>query len=176
MKYRIEFFEDNKSREMFDADKKIWGALKSQGNIKDMRRLVSSLINYPWNRIIKTDLLHDENIFFGPTVVHNDIPYHWHSVIAAKKISYTDDEVCTHRKFSARNQITNITDSRRLMVFEALRYTQERLMHYSEFSAIKPQWSKFSSELIEWAKVRVPEDKLQLFNKYKQEFINNLPS
>lgn len=176
MRYRIDFFEDKKSRGMFDADRKLWESFKSMRNVNEIRSAVAALINYPWNRIIKTDLLHDENIFFGPTVVHNDIPYHWHSVIAAKKISYTDDEVCTHRKFSARNQITNITDGRRLMVFEALRYTQERIMQYPEFSDINPQWTKFSSELIDWAKVRVPENMLDLFNEYKQEFIKNLPN
>lgn len=176
MRYRIDFFEDKKSRGMFDADRKLWESFKSMRNVNEIRSAVAALINYPWNRIIKTDLLHDENIFFGPTVVHNDIPYHWHSVIAAKKISYTDDEVCTHRKFSARNQITNIADGRRLMVFEALRYTQERIMQYPEFSDINPQWTKFSSELIDWAKVRVPENMLDLFNEYKQEFIKNLPN
>lgn len=176
MRYRIDFFEDKKSRGMFDADRKLWESFKEEIDTSGLRKSVSSLINYPWNRIIKTDLLHDENIFFGPTVVHNDIPYHWHSVIAAKKISYTDDEVCTHRKFSARSQITNITDGRRLMVFEALRYTQERIMQYPEFSDIKPQWIKFSSELIDWAKVRVPENMHDLFKKYKKEFIKNLPN
>lgn len=176
MKYRIEFFDDKKSRGMFDADRKLWDLFKIENSTSGLRKSVSALINYPWNRIIKTDLLHDENIFFGPTVVHNDIPYHWHSVIAAKKISYTDDDVCTHRKFSTRNQITNISDGRRLMVFEALRYTQERAMQYPEFSDIKPQWIKFSSELINWAKDRVPENLQDSFGDYKQEFINNLPN
>ncbi|HEH9419592.1 TPA: glycosyltransferase family 2 protein [Aeromonas sobria] len=176
MKYKLEFFEDKILRGMFGSDEKLWASIKAANSTKEIRNPVASLINYPWNRIIKTDLLHDENIFFGPTVVHNDIPYHWHSVITAKKISYTDDEVCTHRKFSTRNQITNISDDRRLMVFEALRYTQERSMQYPEFSDIKPQWITFSSDLIEWAKDRVPENLQDSFNDYKQEFINNLPN
>ena len=176
MKYRIDFFEENKSRGMFGSDEKLWESFKSVGDVNEIRSAVAALINYPWNRIIKTELLHDENIFFGPTVVHNDIPYHWHSVITAKNIAYTDEEVCTHRKFTARNQITNISDDRRLMVFEALRYTQERIIQYPQFSYIKSQWVTFSCGLIEWAKSRVPEHLQKLFDEYKQEFIKNLPN
>ncbi|PSS46522.1 glycosyltransferase family 2 protein [Enterobacter sp. FS01] len=174
MRYRIEYFEEKSSRGMFNADTKLWESFSNQENHISLKSQVAALINYPWNRIIKTNLIHDENIFFGPTVVHNDIPYHWHSIIAAKKISFTDQEVCTHRKFSKRDQITNISDSRRLMVFEALRYTQERIMQYPEFSTIKQQWAAFSSELIDWAKDRIPDEHQGSFTQYKKEFINNL--
>ncbi|MNB75905.1 putative glycosyltransferase EpsJ [compost metagenome] len=174
MPYRIEFFEESSSRGMFNADKKLWDSFTQSCNNLSLKKQVAALINYPWNRIIKTDLIHDENIFFGPTVVHNDIPYHWHSIIAAKNICFTDQEVCTHRKFAKRDQITNISDSRRLMVFEALRYTQERIMQYPEFSEIKQQWEKFSTDLIDWAKDRVPEEHQSSFLQYKKEFIQNL--
>ncbi|MCV5869633.1 hypothetical protein OFN61_30720, partial [Escherichia coli] len=60
------------------------------------------------------------------------------------------------------------------MVFEALRYTQERIMHYPAFSEIKQQWIKFSVELIDWAKERIPSDMHEQFNEYKEEFINSL--
>lgn len=174
MRYRIEFFEENSSRGMFNADAKLWDSFSQSDSGASLKSRVAALINYPWNRIVKTDLLHDENIFFGPTVVHNDIPYHWHSIIAAKNISYSDQEVCTHRKFSKRDQITNISDSRRLMVFEALRYTQERIMQYPEFSEIKMQWEEFSTGLIEWAKDKIPDEHQEVFLKYKKEFLANL--
>nr|WP_250951550.1 glycosyltransferase family 2 protein [Escherichia coli] len=174
MKYKIEYYDEKKTRGMFNADDRLWQSFEKEKH--KIRNYASALINYPWNRIIKTDLLHDENIFFGPTVVHNDIPYHWHSIVAAQKISYINDDVCIHRKFATRSQITNISDSRRLMVFEALRYTQERIMHYPAFSEIKQQWIKFSVELIDWAKERIPSDMHEQFNEYKEEFINSLPN
>jgi len=174
MRYRIEFFEEKSSRGMFNADAALWDSFSQSDNGLSLKSRVAALINYPWNRIVKTDLLHDENIFFGPTVVHNDIPYHWHTIIAAKKISYSDQEVCTHRKFSKRDQITNISDIRRLMVFEALRYTQERIMQYPEFSEIKMQWEEFSTGLIKWAKDKIPDEHQEMFSKYKKEFLANL--
>lgn len=60
------------------------------------------------------------------------------------------------------------------MVFEALRYTQERIMQYPEFSNIKQQWTTFSIELIDWAKNRIPDEHQSLFLKYRNEFVANL--
>lgn len=174
MKYRIEFYEDRSSRGMFDADTKLWRSFNTVKDNIDFRKITSLLINYPWNRIIKTDLLHDENIFFGPTVVHNDIPYHWHSIIAANNISYINEEVCTHRKFSEREQITNIHDARRLMIFEALRYSQKRMMHYHGYMEIKSQWSDFSKKLIDWAIDRIPSNLHNSFHEHKDKFIKDL--
>ncbi|MFJ5161286.1 glycosyltransferase family 2 protein [Pantoea sp. NPDC088449] len=175
MKYRIEFFEEKKSRGMFNGDLQLWDSLSKDDNATSIKKNVAALINYPWNRIIKTNFLHDKNIFFGSTVVHNDVLYHWHSIIAAKKISYIDQEVCTHRKFSQRDQITNISDSRRLMVFEALRYTQEQITKQPDFHKIKSQWETFSTELIQWAEKRIPNEHKDSFFNFKNEFVKNLP-
>ncbi|QKS64250.1 glycosyltransferase family 2 protein [Cupriavidus gilardii] len=174
-KYRIEYFDAKKSRGMFDADEGLWKELKSAVTHDDRRNIVAGLINYPWNRIIKTDFLHDENIFFGPTVVHNDIPYHWHSVVAAEKITYTDEPVCTHRKFESREQITNITDRRRMMVFEALRVTQASMEKYAQFSDLIPKWIRFSEHLIDWAERRIPKDALVEYAERAESFKRSLP-
>src|SRR5690606_16177596 len=98
-KYQIENFEEKKRRDLFNADRDVWdNMLRNRNNIATE---AVKLINYPWVRIIKTDLLHDENIYFGATVVHNDIPFHWHSLVTAKNIGLLDKAVCVHRKFSA---------------------------------------------------------------------------
>lgn len=173
-KYRIEYFEEQKSRGMFNADADLWEKLKSCFNNREKQKVVSGLINYPWNRIIKTSLLLNENIFFGGSVVHNDIPYHWHTISAAKNIGHIDDEVCVHRKFENRQQITNISDVRRMMVFSSLEYTHEKLSKYDLYSEIKPVWKKFSTELLKWAKERVPvscaEEFLDNQAKYLSKF------
>lgn len=174
IKYKIEFFEEKKSRDMFNADEKIWQeAIITKDNDKKIE-LASGLINYPWNRLIKTSLLHSENIFFGSTVVHNDIPFHWHSIISAKNIGFSNYSVCTHRKFTERNQITNISDARRLMVFEALRFTNSSIQHYCDYIKIKKTWSEFAKHIVVWAKDRVPETHMNDYEEMKSELFNNL--
>ena len=173
-KYLINFHDENKTRKMFDADQKIWSALLEKTSSTERARLALGLINYPWNRIIKSTLLHNANIFFGPTVVHNDIPFHWHSLLASKNLGMFDKEVCIHRKFTSRSQITNISDDRRLMVFEALHHTQRIVSRHDTYSDIKPAWSNFSRNLLVWAEGRVAAELKEKFQEDKMTFLGNL--
>ncbi|SNR59499.1 Glycosyl transferase family 2 [Methylobacillus rhizosphaerae] len=174
-KYRIEFFEEKKSRDMFNADEKLWSQLPKMKTNEERQKVLAQLINYPWNRIIKTDLLHDANIFFGSTVVHNDIPYHWHSIVAAKNIGYCDDFVTTHRKFSERSQITNVSDARRMAVLEALRYTYELMTHYPQQSEdLLDSWKTFATDLLKWAKDRIPAELQETYHTKSQEILSSL--
>jgi glycosyltransferase involved in cell wall biosynthesis len=165
-KYKIHLFEKNTYKDMFGSDSKIWISLLKAKTNAEKQVLASSLINYPWIRIIKTNLLHDENIFFGKTVVHNDVPYHWHSIISAKNIGVFDKAIYNHRKFEDRVQITNINDVRRMMVFEAYRHTNCILKKYEPFDNIFENWKKFITNLLVWANNRIPEE---LKPEYKEK-------
>lgn len=171
-KYRIEFYEENKSRGMYNADVELWKKLNTSNGHKARKNIVAGLINYPWNRIIKTRLLLDDNIFFGGSVVHNDIPYHWHSIAAAQNIAHKNEEVCVHRKFSNREQITNISDSRRMMVFSALEYTSEKLKQYSVPTEIESIWQEFGVSLLKWARTRIPEELSEDFSNKEIAFLS----
>ena len=173
-KYKIHFHDKDTYRGMWNADETLWTQLKLADTNNDKKALSASLINYPWNRVIKTKLLHDENIFFGKTVVHNDVPYHWHSIISAKNIGIYDNAICYHRKFETRQQITNITDVRRLMVLEAYRYTNELIKGYDDYSLVFQSWEKFVRDLINWAKSRIPEDHLISYNQRQKQIISEL--
>ncbi|MGP4973268.1 glycosyltransferase family 2 protein [Psychrobacter alimentarius] len=173
-KYKIHFHDKDTYRGMWNDDEAIWTQLKQADTNDDKKALSSKLINYPWNRVIKTKLLHDENIFFGKTVVHNDVPYHWHSIIAAKNIGIYDNAICYHRKFEKRQQITNITDARRLMVLEAYRYTHELIKGYQAYPLIFKSWEKFIRDLINWAKSRIPEEHLKTYGQRQKQIINEL--
>lgn len=173
-KYKIEFHEKGETRDMWNADKDLWAKLLIAKSNQDKKVLASQLINYPWNRIIKTSVLHDENIFFGKTVVHNDVPYHWHTVVSAKNIGVFDKAVCTHRKFDERQQITNISDYRRLMVLEAYRHTHELLKRYDDYGLLFNHWQKFIRDLLTWARDRVPADKLEFYKERHKKIVDEL--
>lgn len=173
-KYKIHFYDEDKYRGMWNADQDIWSQLKVATSNDKKKELASQLINYPWNRIISTELLHDEKIFFGKTVVHNDVPYHWHSIASANNIGIYDKAVCFHRKFEQRQQITNIKDARRLMVLEAYRYTHELLKNYSAYPILYPSWEKFIRDLINWAKDRVPQEHQEYYKQRQKQIINEL--
>lgn len=157
VKYVIDFADEMRTQDMSMADRRIWEGFANADTNEEMQTLAVGLVNYPWNRIIRTDLLHDANIFFGPTVVHNDVLYHWHSVLAASNISYVDVTVCKHRKFQTRAQVTNIEDERRMAVLEALRGTYQRVSTLDSYRQVEGDWTAFSQYLLGWAKSRIPE-------------------
>lgn len=173
-KYSIDFYDKNERRGMFNSDQTIWDELLTKDTNDEKKRVAAKLINYPWNRMISTKLLHDENIFFGKTVVHNDVPYHWHSIISAKNIYVHDEVVCNHRKFEEREQITNIADIRRMMVLEAYRYTNHLLSQYEDFKTLLPAWKSFITHLLTWAESKIPESEKQRYISKRSEILKEL--
>ncbi|RMX04040.1 glycosyltransferase family 2 protein [Corticibacter populi] len=174
VKYKIELHEDKKTKGMFNSDADLWKQLANAKDNETRRNIVAQLINYPWNRVIKTSLLHDQNIFFGATVVHNDITYHWHSILAAKNIGYTQGTVCTHRKFNARVQITNINDGRRMAVLDALRYTHAIVVRSTRSSEFLQSWSQFATHLLTWAEERIPNELRDNYRIKRQQFLEEI--
>ena len=158
VKYRIDFVDEGRSRGMFDADREIWKSVENVTTAAQKEQLSARLINYPWNRIIRTTLLHDANIFFGATIVHNDVLFHWHSIVSANRIEFFDAEVCVHRKFAVRQQVTNVNDARRMAVLEALRDTHARISHLEHYGDVREEWLKFANHLLSWAQGRVPDE------------------
>lgn len=158
VKYRIDLVDEGRTRGMFDADREIWKSAENAISAVEKEQLSARLINYPWNRIIRTTLLHDANIFFGATVVHNDVLFHWHSIVSANTIEFFDAEVCVHRKFAVRQQVTNVNDSRRMAVLEALRDTHARISHLAHYDDVREEWLKFATHLLNWAQGRVPAE------------------
>ncbi|HWV48448.1 MAG TPA: glycosyltransferase [Microbacterium sp.] len=156
VKYRIDYVDEGRTRGMFDADRDLWNQAESARTGPEKENLAARLINYPWNRIIRTTLLHDANIFFGATVVHNDVLFHWHSIVSANAIEFFDAEVCVHKKFAVRQQVTNVNDGRRMAVLEALRDTYSRISHLNHYDSVREEWLKFAAHLLDWAQERIP--------------------
>ena len=126
------------------------------------REAAMTLVNYPWNRLARSELLHAERIFFGTTQVQNDVQYHWHALSAARRVAFltaTAAPVCYHKKFvgTSRMQLTKVKSASRLEMFWALQATHRILCqsvpHALEDDPGKMQaWRQFVSKAIEWAR------------------------
>ena len=131
--YKIEYVHSNfsETKGMFRADDKIWNdtlAKQDPSNI-DLKLAALGLINYPWKQLTASHLIHDSNIFFGPTEVQNDVQFHWTSIAAAQNIQFYNYPICTHRKFDldVRNQLTQVQSTGRMGMLDALGMTQRAL-------------------------------------------------
>lgn len=169
VEYRIEFADEGRTEGMYKADREVWRKLRSSTRHSQRQQIVAQLINYPWNRIIRTSLLHNANIFFGATVVNNDVQYHWHSISAAQRISFLEVPVASHRKFATREQVTNIQDARRMSVLEALRSTHERIMTTEGYPNVQSEWEKFALHLMTWARDLIPESLRATYEERRAE-------
>ncbi|WP_051172729.1 glycosyltransferase, partial [Microbacterium indicum] len=158
VKYQVDYIDEKKVKGMFARDVEAWEKLPLSRTNAERQAFTANMINYPWTRIISTDLLHDANVFFGPTVVHNDVLYHWHSVMAATNIGFYDAIVCSHRKFKERDQVTNIKDARRMAVLEALRGTNKRISDLESYDNGREAWQTFSLKLLDWALDLIPAE------------------
>lgn len=122
-------------------------------------------VNYPWNKLLRFDFIKNIDLRFSNTPVHNDIFAHWQILMSAHQITLLDYVVCEHRVYKARDQITNISDDRRLALFNALadvenlfnRNLQWKKQYYHFFL-------RFKLDLAKWAYGR-------LESEYKHQFM-----
>lgn len=117
-----------------------------------------SLTNYPWNRFTRTELLHNHDIYFGSTAVHNDVRFHWTTIAAAKgKIAFYDAGIplITHAK-DIHPTLTSIVDATRTQVFDALEETRRALNpdFFADADATQA-WRTFTIKLTKWAAPRI---------------------
>lgn len=171
---------------MFNPDTLIW---KTSNISKNLKYHAMSLINYPWNRICKTKLLHDENVYFGATTVNNDIQFHWHSLLVSTKVRFwtSNRAVIVHRKFVDRTSLTDVKSEERFSLISALMATH-RVLSNSGMKAspgCKKAWSSFVVDILRWGRQRVPANQRTAFDALSASILrrafrdpenNSLPS
>ena len=122
--------------------------------------------NYPWNKVIRTEVYRRQGLVFGTTRVHNDILGHWQSLILSREILLVDDPLCTHIVHSGAPNLTNRHGEVRLDLIEAF----EELGSYldgdprlrEEYGV--PYWALLSMTS-RWAYQRLAPDHQAAFRK-----------
>ena len=147
------------------------------------REAAMTLVNYPWNRLARSELLHAQRIFFGTTQVQNDVQYHWHVLSVARRVAFltaTTAPVCYHKKFvgTSRMQLTKVKSASRLEMFWALQATHRVLCQLvphalEDDSGTMQAWQYFVHKTIEWARNSklVPAKSIPEFLRSKAQMI-----
>jgi len=188
--YQLAFVSQDGGKEvtsfvgMDKYDQATWEQMVALEFSPDAREAAMTLVNYPWNRLTRTQLLHDENgIFFGTTQVQNDVQYHWHALSVAKRVAFlsaTSAPICFHKKFvgTQRMQLTKIKSSRRLEMFWALQATHRVLCTASDPFNDDPRtmsaWGSFVNKTLVWARNTklIPTKNMPAFLHNKAEMLN----
>jgi len=186
--YSIEYIgpgkDDVKKMEMMKSDARIWDALRqlpeTERTHQRQKQAALSLINYPWKQLTSSKIMKDNDVFFGPTKVHNDVQFHWLSIAGSKNIHFYHKEVCAHRKYdsSVRGQLTEVKDNKRMSVFPSVGMTQRAMARNGAFREdfVFTEWKKFCRSLFNWAKSRIPKESTDLYKKNTNHFLSILES
>lgn len=105
--------------------------------------------NYPWNKIWRTQTLHDFGIRCADIPVHEDIEPHWTGFLHARDILASDRVVAVHHVDEDGSRLTNLRSRERLAVFQALDHVLSKLRAAPGTALLHP-FLRFSADLLDW--------------------------
>ncbi|MDV7141399.1 glycosyltransferase family 2 protein [Tropicimonas sp. TH_r6] len=151
------------TRDMHGLERRMWARMTelapdgifTLGAIPEVMRIA----NYPWNKLINTRYAQSIGLRFGDTPVHNDVFAHWQTMLQARWIAFTKTNICTHIVPITSGNITNISDKRRLGLFDALEEVEDffdekpflRANYYHHFLSFKVDVLIWASTIIDKA-------------------------
>ena len=127
---------------MHAPDENIWRHFDLQSSY--------DFVNYPWTRVVRTDLILSQLIHFGINYVHNDIVYHWLSLSYVKHIVAVNQTGLSHRYHYQKNQLTASLSPKREFVNSDIRLIHRRLCRLRSWLSIKQHFHAFVIKIIKW--------------------------
>ena len=161
--------EDPSSGCLLESDQRIFDNILNGADIrifrlKDYPRVLE-LINFPWNKISRTDHLKNNSIHFPNLRLNEDILPHWQILCASKLIMLCNESLVTHFVSPFGNNATNQATMQRLDVLTAL----EELSAFLRSAQVEEYvlWSfySFSADVLLWAKQLVPPEAHKEFRR-----------
>ncbi len=120
--------------------------------------------NYPWNKVLRTEVYRCAGLRFGTTPVHNDILGHWYSLLFARSILLLNRPICTHIVGASGQNLTNRHSDVRLALFDALDETYDLL---EANPGLRNRYSHYYWSMVlrvaGWAGSRIHPDHAQAF-------------
>lgn len=143
-----------------DWDDRFWAAAGTTvGALSDLDPdfwpALAQTANYPWNKVYDTAFLRRHDIGCAATAVHQDIPLHWQSYLAATRILASDRICAWHEVRATGDRLTNRAGPERLEVFAALDLVADRLEGRPDWEAAL---AEFTLGLVDWGADRIRPD------------------
>lgn len=141
-----------------DWDEALWQAAgHGTGALRPARPaalpILAQTANYPWNKIYRTGFLRDHAIGCAETEVHQDIPLHWLSFLAAGRVLVSDRICAWHAMAETGTRLSNRRGAERLQVFAALDPVAAALPGADP--AFAPALARFVLGLLDWIEPRL---------------------
>lgn len=136
----------------------------------EARPLLSRTANYPWNKICRTDFLHDNGLGCAETTLHEDIPLHWGALISAERMLVSDRVCAWHDIRRGSGQHHDRRGTERMQVFEALEPAVVQAL------AAGPAWgiavADFALGLVDWVAERLEIEQQEKLRRAERVYLN----
>ncbi|GAA6203185.1 glycosyltransferase family 2 protein [Aquicoccus sp. SU-CL01552] len=164
-KYHFQDAEDAPySFKMSPIDETLWDRLEAHGGGGQVKALwqvpfMIMQVNYPWNKIYRRELLIRHNIRFPKLALHEDIPFHWISMMLAERLFFALEypPLYIHNRLPGRDRATDKADSRRFQLLDASAQTLDCIASYEHLRMFYPIFLRFFFDVWGWVDGILPE-------------------
>lgn len=110
---------------------------------------------YPWNKLIKRELLISNNITCTETFCHNDLALSWKSMVSAKSFAFLPESLIIHRHAPALTQLTNDNSKKRLDLFHAIDDVNDFLLKKKPADPVPLYYLRFKWDCFFWGIIKI---------------------
>lgn len=134
---------------------------------KDLLKTVA----FPWNKLYRTNFVKQHLLEFSHFKVHNDLGFVWKANLLAEKAYVLTETLYLHREHAPSNinSITQISDEKRLQIFDVFTDVDNFILELSEQDKVSlGAWDDFKRDLLFWCKGKLDK---KLRNKFYRKYI-----
>ncbi|MCQ1058341.1 glycosyltransferase [Photobacterium sp. ZSDE20] len=159
---------------MTGQDRNIWqGIMTNKDTISfDIKRhgYFLETVNYPWNKLLRYTFIKKIGLYFSTTPVNNDVFAHWQCLMYSEKITLVNTSICYHFVVRGNDQITNVADTRRLVVFQVLNEVEALILSEQHLTdSYYHYFLRFKIKLLKWVEGFINPDIMAEFNQLLTE-------
>lgn len=134
------------------------------------------ILNYPWNKIYRTDFFRKAGIRYSTTFVHNDNLAHWMSFVQANSFVLYGKYLIMHKQDVRRSQVSTIMDQRRLQLFDAFDDVDDFFTTHVEHDDLYPLFCCYKRDLFRGISLNLHDDIIPEFAKKTAKSLKNIDS
>ncbi|MGQ5718430.1 glycosyltransferase family 2 protein [Pseudochrobactrum asaccharolyticum] len=122
------------------------------------RKQMLRFISVPWRKLYRRDLVERISLRFPVgDFFYEDNPFHWDSVISAKRIVLLPEKLCKHRVARVGQTMATV-DERLLRIFEHHNIIRDNLIQHQVFDVYKDALLQWVSGQLSWVSQRTEGD------------------
>lgn len=135
---------------------------------------ILSIVNFPWNKICRTDYLRKIGAVFGVLRLHEDVPIHWNILCNTDYVYLTRRLIGRHVVDQGVRNATRQIHTSRMQVLDALQAAYDyvnRSVNRKEFIV---EFYRFQVDLIRWASDYVPSNDKVIYSQRASALFKNI--